>query len=74
MTNIVNTMRWEGRRAKCLRCGEEWTVRKEGRPKQCPSCRNRLWDQVRESAVGAAVTVEKIEVARVVDKEFDFGS
>lgn len=31
---------------KCLRCGYEWTPRKEERPRLCPNpkCRSAYWD------------------------------
>ena len=33
---------------ECLRCGHKWIPRIEGKPKSCPSCKNRLWDEVRD--------------------------
>lgn len=33
--------------AHCLRCDHKWEVRKEGRPEQCPKCKNPKWDEVR---------------------------
>ena len=32
--------------ATCLRCGNEWTPRKE-HPKKCPGCQNPNWDKPR---------------------------
>lgn len=29
---------------KCLRCGHEWVKRIEGRPAQCPACKQPRWD------------------------------
>lgn len=29
---------------KCLRCEYQWTPRKEGRPKQCPNCKQNRWN------------------------------
>ena len=28
----------------CLRCGNEWESRIDGRPKNCPSCKSPRWD------------------------------
>jgi hypothetical protein len=29
---------------ECLRCGHEWVRRAEGRPKNCPKCKQPNWD------------------------------
>lgn len=29
----------------CHNCGESWPKRIEGRPKKCPSCQDRRWDE-----------------------------
>lgn len=31
----------------CLRCGNEWTPRKPGRPCQCTRCKSAYWDTAR---------------------------
>jgi hypothetical protein len=40
----VMMMVMERKPVKCLRCGNEWTPRVPGRPKQCPSCHQAKWD------------------------------
>lgn len=35
---------WNGRRAYCFRCGHQWTVRTEERPRSCPGCRSARYD------------------------------
>ena len=32
---------------KCLRCGYEWLSVLD-RPKSCPDCKSRMWDEIRE--------------------------
>jgi DNA-directed RNA polymerase subunit RPC12/RpoP len=48
---------------KCKRCGHVWIPRKEEKPKSCPSCKNRLWD---EDRVGdhPATSWQKYEVEK----------
>jgi predicted Zn-ribbon and HTH transcriptional regulator len=29
----------------CTRCGHAWVKRIEGRPTQCPNCKERNWDK-----------------------------
>lgn len=29
---------------KCERCGHEWTPKKKGQPRVCPSCKSPYWD------------------------------
>lgn len=31
----------------CLRCGFFWWPRVPGRPKACPSCKHRQWDEAK---------------------------
>jgi predicted nucleic acid-binding Zn-ribbon protein len=31
---------------ECTRCGHVWVKRIEGRPTQCPKCKERNWDKV----------------------------
>ena len=31
----------------CLRCGIPWLPRKAGKPKACPNCKSRKWDEVK---------------------------
>jgi DNA-directed RNA polymerase subunit RPC12/RpoP len=39
------------KKKKCLRCGHEWLPRLDTRPKACPSCKNRKWDEVRVTPI-----------------------
>ncbi len=32
----------------CKRCGYTWTPRSYYKPKSCPHCKNRKWDEERE--------------------------
>jgi hypothetical protein len=47
----------KGKVCKCLRCGKVWTTRKEGRPDQCPKCKQPEWDR--------EAWAEKIKIAKV---------
>lgn len=42
---IIQLMRL---RRECLRCGYVWLPRLETEPRQCPSCKNRLWNEERK--------------------------
>lgn len=33
---------------KCKRCEHEWKPRMERRPSECPNCKSRYWDTVKE--------------------------
>ncbi len=33
---------------KCLRCRHEWIPRTFNKPKLCPSCKSKYWNQIRE--------------------------
>ena len=33
---------------KCVKCGYEWLPRKETKPKECPECKARHWDEKRK--------------------------
>jgi predicted Zn-ribbon and HTH transcriptional regulator len=35
---------------KCLSCGYTWIPRIETRPKMCPGCKNRKWDESTKKA------------------------
>jgi len=35
----------EEMKKECLRCGYVWLARIEGRPVQCPACKNLKWDE-----------------------------
>lgn len=35
---------------ECKRCGYRWIARTEGRPKLCPGCKTRKWDEERRGA------------------------
>lgn len=45
----------------CLRCGNEWTPRKE-HPKRCPGCQNPNWNRPRKRA--KKIEVEIVHVPR----------
>lgn len=36
---------------KCKRCGYEWKPRIDTKPKSCPACKNRKWDEDRENNI-----------------------
>ena len=33
---------------KCLRCTHKWFPRSNKKPKLCPSCKSKYWDEVRD--------------------------
>jgi hypothetical protein len=35
----------KGEKRECLRCGKVWVSRVEGRPVQCPRCKQPNWDR-----------------------------
>ena len=46
--SVLNTKLNNMFKLNCLRCTFEWIPRIETRPKQCPDCKSRFWDEVRE--------------------------
>ncbi len=34
---------------KCLKCNYEWEQRKKTKPKECPNCKTRIWDNEKHS-------------------------
>lgn len=34
----------------CQRCGNTWTPRQPGTPRQCPACKSTLWQTARGEA------------------------
>jgi len=49
---MINKTEGKMDKKECLRCGHEWLPRIEARPKSCPACKNRKWDEVRNEKPG----------------------
>ena len=47
----VNGGSWNGKRAYCFRCGHQWIVRTDARPRACPSCRSARYDTPAEKGI-----------------------
>ena len=54
--------------ADCLRCGNEWTPRKE-HPKKCPECQNPNWDKPRTRHRRVVVVSSPKVLAEIVPNE-----
>lgn len=73
---IINATWGPGDKARCLHCGREWYVRKEGRPVQCPQCKRLNWDAPKASEGKATVppkVVSSVPHREDMDENFDFG-
>lgn len=45
----------------CLRCGNEWIPRMDGRPKNCPRCKQPRWDKLAKRRVKAVELVKELD-------------
>lgn len=60
--------------ATCLRCGNEWTPRKE-HPKRCPGCQNPNWNRPRKNRrASVAQPVEQVTLNHEVEGSIPSGS
>jgi hypothetical protein len=47
---------------KCLRCGHEWHIRKQQRPRICPKCKSPNWDILKETIREEVKMLETVKV------------
>jgi hypothetical protein len=60
--------------ATCLRCGNEWTPRKEN-PKRCPGCQNPNWNRPRKNRrASVAQLAEQVTLNHEVEGSTPSGS